>query len=119
MADLYYNPMTYRPPILNTTSTQLLRVNGIEGAKAYPTMPNSVVALFDANEDFMYIKSTDSANYPTIDTYKFQKVVPEPPKDLKEEYLTRKEFLEFKEELLNAKQSVSKPEPITKPTIEF
>ena len=105
MGNIYDNFTTYRSPLINTT--QLLRVNGIDGAKAYPTMPNSVVALFDANEDLMYIKSTDAANYPTIDTYKFEKIKPE-SLDSKTDYVTRKEFLEFKEELLNAKQSISK-----------
>lgn len=105
MGNIYDNFSTYRSPLINTT--QLLRVNGIDGAKAYPTMPNSVVALFDANDDLMYIKSTDAANYPTIDTYRFTKIKPE-SMDSKNDYVTRKEFLEFKEELLNAKQFISK-----------
>ena len=32
----------------------IVRVNGVQGA-------NSSVALFDANEDFFYIKTTDGA----------------------------------------------------------
>ncbi len=106
MNNLYSDLNAYRPQLFNTTN-QLLRVNGIEGARAYPTYPNSVVALFDANDDYMYIKSTDSANYPTIDTYRFSKVLPESQNE-KGDYVTRKEFLKFKEEILNAQQSISK-----------
>ena len=39
----------------------IVRVNGIQGAQAYQTGANSSVALFDANEDFFYIKTTDGA----------------------------------------------------------
>jgi hypothetical protein len=41
MGNIYDNFSTYRSPLISTT--QLLRVNGIDGAKAYPTMPNSMV----------------------------------------------------------------------------
>lgn len=39
----------------------LIRVNGIEGAKTYQMSANSTVALFDSNEDIMYIKTTYTA----------------------------------------------------------
>lgn len=38
---------------------QLIRVTGMDGAKAYQMPPNSVVPLFDADNDIMYVKSTD------------------------------------------------------------
>lgn len=44
----------------------LIRVNGLEGAKAYQMSANSTVALFDANNDLMYVKSTDGAGFPSI-----------------------------------------------------
>lgn len=43
------------------TTQNLIRVNGIDGAKAYQMSANSTVALFDTNEDIMYVKSTDGA----------------------------------------------------------
>lgn len=107
MANNLYPNLDYRAPLFNGAN-QLLKVNGIEGARAYPTYPNSTIALFDANEDYMYIKTTDSGNYPTIDTYKFTKVLPEAPQELTNNFVTREEFLKFREEILNAKQSVSK-----------
>lgn len=54
-----------------TSGPQLIRVNGIESAKAFQTVPNSTVALFDANEDVMYIKSTDASNFPSIRIFDF------------------------------------------------
>ena len=39
------------------TTQNLIRVNGIDGAKAYQMPANSTVALFDNNEDIMYIKT--------------------------------------------------------------
>lgn len=37
---------------------QLIRVTGLDGAKAYQMRPNSAVALFDGAEDIFYLKST-------------------------------------------------------------
>lgn len=93
------------PPIISSQSSQQLpKVNGLESAKAYQTQPNSQVALFDANEDIMYIKTTDASNFPTIRIFKFSEVTETDIKD--ERYLTIDEFNKFKEELLNGKQSV-------------
>ena len=50
-----YNQNMYTPPA--EIPQNLIRVNGIDGAKAYQMPANSTVALFDANEDVMYIKS--------------------------------------------------------------
>ena len=58
----YYNQQMTNQQFLPQTQTQnIIRVNGIEGAKAYQMNANSIVSLFDANEDIMYIKSTDGA----------------------------------------------------------
>lgn len=79
----------------------LTQVNGIEGAKAFPTKPNSRYALFDMNEDIMYIKQTDAGNFPTITEYEYTKRITEPNS---QRYVTIEEFERFKEEVLNAKQ---------------
>lgn len=50
---------------------ELIRVNGLEGARAYQMPPNSVAALFDANQDLMYIKATDGAGFPSIRVFSF------------------------------------------------
>ncbi len=88
----------------------LIRVTGMEGAKAYQMPPNSLTALFDNNEDIFYVKSTDGAGFPTIKTYKFTAVEQEPKTEHPTgDFVTRQEFEQLKEEVLNnAKQSVSK-----------
>lgn len=69
---------------------QLIRVTGMDGAKAYQMPPNSVVPLFDADNDIMYIKSTDGAGFPTIRAFAFQPV--ENPTPQAQQYVTREEF---------------------------
>lgn len=89
----------------STNQSQLIRVNGIDSAKAYPTAPNSTVALFDANEDIMYIKSTDASNFPTIRIFRF--VEEQETQIPVQQYVTIEEFNKLKEEILNGKQFIS------------
>lgn len=51
--------------------------------------PNSVAPLFDANEDILYVKSTDGAGFPTIRRFSF---TPVPDGDVSSQYVTRVEF---------------------------
>lgn len=53
---------------------QLIRVTGMDGAKAYQMPPNSVVPLFDADNDIMYVKSTDGRKTGTIRAFAFQPI---------------------------------------------
>lgn len=68
----------------------IIKVTGLEGARAYPMMPNSSVVLFDGNEDIFYLKTTDAANYPTLRKFSFQPVEQEPEK--RADYVSRSEF---------------------------
>ncbi len=87
----------------------LIRVTGMEGAKAYQMPPNSLTALFDNNEDIFYVKSTDGAGFPTIKAYKFMPAEEPKQEQPTSNFVTRQEFEQLKEEVLNnAKQSVSK-----------
>lgn len=85
---------------------QILKVNGLDGAKAFQTKPNSSIALFDANEDIFYVKSTDAANFPTIRAFRFTEVR-DAQNTSEERYVTYDEFAKFREEILgNGKQFV-------------
>lgn len=89
------NVQNYQPSWLYTPSvTQpvngLVSVTGIEGARAYQLPPNSSMPLFDANEDMLYVKTTDAAGYPTIRAFSFQPVQGEQPSET--EYVPRSEF---------------------------
>lgn len=87
---------------------RLIRVTGMDGAKAYQMPPNSVVPLFDADNDIMYVKSTDGAGFPTIRAFAFQPI--ENPTPQTQQYVTREEFndtlAKLKEAISNGKQPV-------------
>ena len=106
----YYNqPMNNQQFLPQIQTQNLIRVNGIEGAKAYQMSANSIVSLFDANEDIMYIKSTDGAGFPSIRTFSFTEVKEENKPAQQVDYISREEFEEFKKELMNnGKQSISR-----------
>ena len=116
----YYPQMAYQPyqqqQPTQSNFQQLIKVNGVEGARAYQMTPNSSVALFDTNEDLIYIKSTDGAGFPTIDTYRFNRVEEKPVPEV--EYVSKEEMMEeiekLRKEIKNGKQYTSKPK---KPTI--
>lgn len=90
--------------------TELTRVTGMDGAKAYQMPPNSTVALFDGTQDVFYVKSTDGAGFPTIRAFAFTPH-DETPTNTKGEYVTRAEFDELKGWIVNAKQPVSGKQP--------
>ena len=89
----YYTPMAPIPP--QQTQAGLIQVTGLEGAKAYPLMPNAEIALFDAGRDVFYVKRTDAGGYPTISAYQFAPMQEAAP-SVQPEYVTREEFEEWK-----------------------
>ena len=123
MYNPYYNQNIYNTPY-NAPNTpynnnltqgqQLIRVNGLEGAKAYQMGANSTVALFDSNNDIMYVKSTDGAGFGSIRAFKFSEMdlnTSAPVAD----YVTKTEFEQLKQEVKNyAEQFISKPKSNTK-----
>ena len=88
---------------------QLIRVTGLDGAKAYQMRPNSAVALFDGAEDIFYLKSTDGAGFPTIRVFRFEEVPATPA--AAPEYITKAEFERFKEEFVNGQQHIQSEQP--------
>lgn len=121
---MMYGQSPYRPAYNNypQDNISLIRVTGIEGAKAYQMNPNSTVALFDSNDDFMYIKSTDGAGFPTIRTFSFTEVFENANKPQIEGYVSKEEFESFKQEVTDyveqfiQQQTNAKSKP-TKPII--
>lgn len=79
----------------------LIRVTGIDGAKAYQMPANSTVALFDKNDDYMYVKTTDGAGFPTIRTFTFSEVVDNNSKITGDDYVSKNEFETFKQEVVD------------------
>lgn len=91
-----YAPMptySYTPqPMGMTTSkpSDLLQVNGLEGARNYPVSPNCRVVLFDSNQDLFYIKSTDAGGYPSISAFTFAPV--QEPSNTAPNYATKEDL---------------------------
>ena len=84
----------------------VIRVSGIEGAKAFPMGPNEQVVLFDDNRDAFYFKTTDSGGYPTLQACTFTLLREDAPPT--PDYVTREEFNQLKELIENGKQPVRK-----------
>ena len=100
----------------------LIRVTGIDGAKAYQMPPNSVAALFDDSYDIMYVKSTDGAGFPTIRIFDFyehkeeahaqqQPVSVENFATKQELQMLQSQLEEVKGMISNGKQSVPEQQP--------
>lgn len=70
---MYYNQpfgMPQYAPFNNQTSTNVVKVHGEEGAKAYALPPNSsIILLDDGNQPIIWFKQTDGAGYPTVTGY--------------------------------------------------
>ena len=97
----YFN-RTYNQQPIEQPVNNLIRVTGIDGAKAYQMPANSSVALFDNNNDYMYVKTTDGAGFPTIRTFKFEEIQPNQIGNITEDndYISREEFEQFKKEMM-------------------
>ena len=119
---MYTSPGFYQPPYTQPTQNPymdrlaqmqptpqprdgLIRVTGMDGARAYQMPPNSAVALFDGGQDVFYVKTTDGAGFPTIRAYSFQPMEQAQAMGASE-YVTRAEFEQLKEMIVHGKQPV-------------
>lgn len=88
-----FNP--YAPQTRRTVS----RVSGKPGADAFKMGPNEEVLLLDVTAPIIWLKTTDSASYPTLTAYDITPHVEETPPD----YKTIEERLKKLEEAIYAK----------------
>lgn len=106
-----YNPSIYNPygqpqpyswsqptwaapqPSATQPVNGLVKVTGLDGAKAYQMPPNSSMPLFDENEDVMYVKTTDGAGFPTVRAFSFKPMEQEQQKAV--DYVSREDFDEL------------------------
>lgn len=107
MMNSYQNQLGQMQSAYQPQNQALIRVTGIDGARAYQMQPNSVVPLFDSDNDIMYIKSTDGAGFPTIKAFTFAPYEATQTQS-QNDYVTRAEFEELKGMIENGKQSISK-----------
>lgn len=83
-------PQPMQRPVFETmTGTNIIWVQGIEGAKAKQIQPGANVILLDSeNEDTMYIKYSDPAGLCKMKTFHFEEITP-PTKEDNSQYVTR------------------------------
>lgn len=91
---------------------RLLTTNGgYEGAEKYPMPRDCQAPIFDADQDYVYIKSTDTNGGVTLKRYRLEE---DPiPKFEPDQYVTKKDFDTFKEEILNGIRDIQ--ESLTAP----
>lgn len=98
------NPAVYQRPVQS-----LIKVTGIEGARAYSLPPNSNAVLFDANEAIFYLKETDGAGFPTLRSFEFRETFPEKPEEVR--YATQAEVAKLSEQIAALSQQLEEQKP--------
>ena len=84
------------------TQQGLLKVNGIESARMYPTSPNSTLALFENDDDIFYFVQTDASNFKTIRRFRFI----EEPIETTNNAVSKDEITALHKEIEDVKQSI-------------
>lgn len=103
----YWNPNMYVPQMGQQSLNNIITVNGMQGANAYSMGANQKTVLFDENNDYFYMKSTDGAGFATTRVFKFEEVF-----ENKEGFVTIEEYNrgmnELKEMINNGFESIRK-----------
>lgn len=78
----YNNP--YDPNLYKYQKTDIIHVNGENGARAFQMAPNSNILLLDDTAPLVWLAQTDGAGYKTVTPYSITPYKPEPPVDIKQ-----------------------------------
>ena len=92
-----YNPFGYMQQQyqMPQQQTQVVRVSGENGAKAYQMGANSSALLLDESGSMVFLKTTDGAGFPTVSAYDItpHKVAPAPDYGSLESRIERLELI--------------------------
>ena len=78
-------------------------VESIEELSQLPTQPNAKYPYFDKNDDVFYVVSTNENNFKSVSRYRFyEDPIPKP----EDNYATKQEILDLKEDIANVQQSI-------------
>lgn len=115
-----YQPMYYgqyqMPQQTAQNNSGIIWISGEAGAKAYLVAPNTTVALFDSENQTIYLKSADASGMPSIKTldYTIRDMPQTHQMPVSGQFATvdditaiRDEIARIKEELANVKPTVS------------
>lgn len=84
--------------------TEIIHVNGENGARAFQMMPNSQALLLDDTAPLVWLAQTDGAGYKTITPYEIK------PFEQKEPIKSLEERIERIERMLNDESNSTKDE---------
>ena len=92
------------------SANQLIWVQGEEAAKAYNVAPNSAVALWDSDEQIIYLKQSDNMGRPSMKILDY--TIREVPKPEDKLATLESEIASLKEQLESMKKGKKKNEPV-------
>jgi len=101
---------------------EIIHVNGENGARSLQMAPNSNVLLLDEKDPLVWLVRTDGAGYKTVQPYKIEPFVPDPPVDVKKlvdlvDKLTDKIY-ELEERMNESNTTTVKSKPNVKPSAD-
>ena len=113
-----YFPQQFTPQFTPQVpkKTEIIHVNGENGAQAFQMMPNSQALLLDDTAPLVWLAQTDGAGYKTVTPYTIAPYKAKEPVDVRslEERIERLEgILNGKSNVADAKQNESGNEPTT------
>ena len=72
---MYYNNYTYQNYTqYGNNNTNLIFVNGLEGARGYRIRPQQTMLLVDSTQSRIYLKSTDNLGIEIMNTYSIEEI---------------------------------------------
>lgn len=87
-----FNPYGYQPNMYQQPKTSnLIFVNGYEGAKAYQVMPNQIMMLLDSDNPIVYKKTANSYGQCTIEAFNLVPINTDEKKS-NEDYVLKSDF---------------------------
>lgn len=105
----YQNNYNYTQP--QTIYQPLAFVNGIEGAKAFIVNPNQTIYLMDSDSNTLFIKSADMQGKYTLKAFRLtSNEVNNVNNNIPTDYVTKDDFVVFKNEILTAIKGVESHE---------
>ena len=95
---MYNQPFMFQQP----QRTEIIHVNGENGATAFQMMPNSQALLLDDTAPLVWLAQTDGAGYKTLTPYEIK------PYEKKEPIKSLEERIERIERMLNNEPNLAK-----------
>ena len=87
------NPYLQQSPYQQQPKQEVVKVNGENGAKAFPIGPNSSAILLDSSGTLIWLVTTDGAGYKTVMSYDItpHQEAPQPDYNTLEQRISRLE----------------------------